>query len=220
MIRKASILVLAALLGACATSAGDHPMAALSTENYKLQAAPTVDQIALAPHAEGLSPAQRAAVADLAQRFAVAGADVITVQSASGGDETAVRSAMNVKAALELAGVPGERVRLGVYTAGDPAAAPVLASFKALAAVVPQCGREWNDLTATRDNRAYADFGCSVTANMAAQIANPRDIAGAAAMDAADAGRRSVVLDKYRKGEVTASQTNDQADGRVATVVQ
>ncbi|NEX94691.1 CpaD family pilus assembly lipoprotein [Caulobacter sp. 17J65-9] len=220
MIRKASILGLSMLLGACATAAGHHPAPALPTENFTLQTASTVDQIALAPHAEGLSAAQRAAVADLAQRFHSAGGEVITVQSATGGDEAATKSAWNVKAALEQAGVPAERVRLGAYTAADPAAAPVLASFKVLSAVVPQCGREWNDLTATRDNRAYADFGCSVTANLAAQIANPRDIGGPAAADPADAGRRSVVLDKYRKGEMTASAKDASADGKVAQVVQ
>lgn len=220
MIRMASILAFSALLGACATSAGDTPPPALPTENFVLRAAPSVDQIALAPRADGLSAAQQAAVAQLAARFNAAGGEVLTVQSAAGGGEVALRSAMNVKAAIEQAGVPGHQVRLGVYTAGDAAGAPVLAGYRVLAAVVPQCGRYWGDLTATRDNRAYADFGCAVTANMAAQIADPRDIAGGSAVDPADATRRSVVLDKYRKGDVTATKSDDQANGQVAKVIQ
>jgi pilus assembly protein CpaD len=55
---------------------------------------------------------------------------------------------------------------------------------------------------------------------MAAQIENPRDIAGPRKADPADAARRSVVLDKYRQGEVTASKTDPNANGHVSTAVQ
>ncbi len=67
------------------------------------------------------------------------------------------------------------------------------------------CGH-WDDLTATGANDSYANFGCAVNANMAAQIARPSDIAHPRAEDAPDSERRLIVLDKYRQGKVTAAE--------------
>ena len=94
------------------------------------------------------------------------------------------RSAHNARAALEEMGV---EVRMGAYD-GAPGA-PILVGFNSYQAVIPQCGA-WTNLTATRDNAGYANFGCAITANMAAQIANPADIAGPQPMDPTDAAKQ------------------------------
>ena len=56
------------------------------------------------------------------------------------------------------------------------------------------------DRSKTYDNEGYPEFGCAVTANIAAQIADPADLLAPRASDAPDAQRRQVVLDKYRQG--------------------
>ena len=56
-----------------------------------------------------------------------------------------------------------------------------------------------------------AGLGCSTISNMAAQIADPRDIMGQRPMDPADAGRRTVVIQNYRRGEPTGAQVPDDA---------
>ena len=56
-----------------------------------------------------------------------------------------------------------------------------------------------------------------MTANIAAQIANPRDLIAPAVMTPGDNGRRAVVLDKYRKGDITSSAKDDQADGKTSS---
>jgi pilus assembly protein CpaD len=81
--------------------------------------------------------------------------------------------------------------------------------------VVPHCGR-WDDLTSTGDNGSYANFGCAVTANMAAQIAHPSDIVRPRAEDAPDSGRRMTILEKYREGKVTAADEPEQKAGGAA----
>lgn len=55
---------------------------------------------------------------------------------------------------------------------------------------------------------------------MAAQVADPRDINGPRTMDASDAGRRATVLDKYRKGEITAAASDDRSRGTVTQEIQ
>ncbi|HEY2743800.1 MAG TPA: CpaD family pilus assembly lipoprotein [Polyangia bacterium] len=53
---------------------------------------------------------------------------------------------------------------------------------------------------------------------MAAQIANPRDLIAPRDMTPADATRRSVVLDKYRKGESTATASPEANKGKISDV--
>ena len=55
--------------------------------------------------------------------------------------------------------------------------------------------------------------------NLAAMIANPSDLVGAQSMDPSDAGRRSVVLTKYRAGEKTSAERNTDARGAISTAV-
>jgi pilus assembly protein CpaD len=82
-------------------------------------------------------------------------------------------------------------------------------SYIAYSARADVCGRDWSDnLSYTMDNRTPANFGCSVQHNIAAMVANPRDLLGPGAMGPVDTARRATVMDHYEKGEVT------QADKR------
>lgn len=210
MIRTASIsailglsLTLSACVGGPASLGGEPPLT--PTSRFSLQVEPGLDRIALAVHETGLSANQRAALDALVGRFAMEGAPVLVIEAPAGGDPTAAQAAWNVKAAFEAAGVPGERIQLVGYAAPDPRA-PVLVGFETVQAVVPQCGAQWGNLGRTGDNQSASNFGCAVTANLAAQIADPRDIVAPRAMTPADAGRRSVVFDAYREGAQTAAQ--------------
>ena len=66
-------------------------------------------------------------------------------------------------------------MRVAGYDAGPQPKAPVvLASFSRVVADGPDCrNAPWDNLTATKDNEPYNRFGCALTANMAAQIADP-----------------------------------------------
>ena len=138
-------------------------------------------------HDQGLSANQQNALLDLANRFGQEGAAAIRIEAPSGQDVVANALAWRVKGVLEQIGVPAHQVQVVAYTAPDPRA-PVLVGFNTLRARVPQCGREWGSLTRTANNQSSANFGCAVTANLAAQIADPRDIVAPRAMTPADAG--------------------------------
>jgi len=198
-------------LAACATAAGETATPIRPTARYALEARPALQEVALAPRADGLSSAQRAALADIAVR---AGGKPIVVRAPAGDDPVSARSAFNARAALESMGAAD--VRMGSYDA--PPGAPILVGFTGYEAVIPQCGT-WGNLAATRDNAGHANFGCAVTANMAAQIADPADIVAPNPMDPTDAQRRSTVIGKYRAGEVTSADTPDSASGAVSRVV-
>ena len=214
MIRRISGVALVALsvaaLGACvggpASLGGEPPLT--PTSRYVLQVEPNLDRIALAVHDAGLSPTQTGALQALLGRYAQAEGGPLVIETPAGADPVALNQAYAVQAALTGWGVPAERVRLVSYAAPDPRA-PVVVGFETVRAVVPQCGRNWGNLGRSGDNQSASNFGCAVTANLAAQIADPRDIQQPRAMTPADASRRTVVFDQYRAGRQTAATPED-----------
>ncbi|WEK57558.1 MAG: CpaD family pilus assembly protein [Candidatus Brevundimonas phytovorans] len=210
-------LTLAGCMGGPASLGGDAPLTPLS--RYSLQVEPGLDRIALAVHETGLSANQQSALGELVSRFALEGAPTLVVEAPAGDDPVAAQMAWSVKSALVAAGAPDHRIRLVSYAGPDPRA-PVLIGFETVRAVVPQCGTAWGSLGRTGDNQSASNLGCAVNANLAAQIANPRDIVAPRALGPNDAGRRSVVFDDYRKGERTAAQREELiSQSRVSTAV-
>jgi pilus assembly protein CpaD len=221
----AAAFTLAALcLAACAsTPAPAVPsraaQAANPLEHYSMKADAATDRIALALHDGALSPAQSEALKALAARRARVDGGVVTISLPHGAADAAVaaRAADFAQGLLAVAGAPVQR---SAYESADPKA-PLLVSFDYEKAEIPACGKDWGDLASTFDNRTYDAFGCAVTANMAAQIANPADLAHPRAEDAPDAERRMTVLDKYRAGKPTAAEEPQaKAGGEIAHVGQ
>lgn len=171
---------------------------------YVLQVEPDVDRIALAVHADSLSPNQRAALAALAGRYRASGSDKLVIQVSNQGTEATQRMAGHVLHALESQGVSRDRIALESYSAPG-ANAPVLAGFNTVRAQVPQCGTQWGNLSSTAQNSGASNFGCAVNANLAAQIADPNDIRTPRAMTPPSAQRRTVVFEAYRQGNATSA---------------
>ncbi len=201
-----SAVALGACMGAPAGGLGPVPLTPL--QRFTLQVEPGVERIALAVHNTGPSSNQQNALIDMANRFALAGADVLRVEAPSGQDAVSNEMAWGVRQTLERIGVPSDRIQVVAYDAPDPRA-PVLVGYETVQAFVPRCNGGATSLTRSFANETGANFGCAVTANLAAQIANPRDIVTPRTMTPADAGRRAVVFDNYRKGDQTAAQREE-----------
>lgn len=216
-----AVFIAAAGLAAagCASMSGDvdAPMTPLS--RYSLQVEPGLDRIALAVHDEGLSANQHAALRGLAARYGASGAGHVRIESPAGDDPAAVGQAYAVRAFLQASGVPEDRIQMAAYAAPDPRA-PVLAGFETLRAAVPDCAAEARNMAGRMSNQSSGGFGCAITANMAAQIADPRDILGARAMTPADSGRAAVVFDNYRRGEVSSTPQEPLVNGRISGAVE
>ena len=216
-LRRAGPLLMTLVLGACATSRHDavpEYVGLTPTEQYAIEVRQQPDEIRLAPHPTGLSAAQEAALAELSSRWRAAGSGTITIQAPSNADAGATVEAS--RAALITLGANPEEVRVVSYQAPQDAPASVIVGYAAFKAVGPQCGQIWDDMSNDRANRTYANYGCAVTANVAAQIGSPRDLLQPRTMTPADAARRSVVLDKYRKGEIVSSPKDPQSDATLS----
>ena len=72
----------------------------------------------------------------------------------------------------------------------------------------------------TSANRPYWNLGCATQRNLAAQVDNPADLVQPRAETPALTSRRATALDKYRKGEPTATQYPDANKGKISDVGQ
>lgn len=224
-LRGLVLALLTAALAACASAShkadfDKPPPAVTPTEQFKAEATGHPDQILLAPHAEGVSMNQAAALAKLVDRWRDSGGGPIIIQAASHGGAAAYTAAAAVQAELEALGVRDDQIELGGYAGDESPQAPVVVGFEHYVADVPQCGRNWTSFTTDMGNGPNSNFGCAVTADIAAMAANPADLAQPRQMDPADAGRRETVITKYRAGSITSSAKDDQADTQISDAVQ
>ncbi len=226
--RLAPALVLtltAAILGGCTVGTpgrnilADQAPALTPTEQYGIKVTTAPEQIAIGLHAEGLSANQQAALGQFINGWREnGGGDVIVHAPSDGADPHLARAVADaVQAYIGHLGVPAERLQVAGYVSNGAKDAPVLASYERYVAQGPtDCAHRWDNQLANGANTPSAHFGCAVTANIAAQIANPRDLLAPAVMTPSDNGRREVVMGKYREGAVTSSALDAQASGKVS----
>ncbi len=214
-------LVLAGALAACATDgkAIRTPGVALTpVDQYPLQAERRDGELRLAARLDGLSPAQRSALAGLADHWLNGGGGPVVVHAPlrNADQEAVLRTSGAAIQLLAALGVPTAQLRREGYDPTGEGPAPIVVSFTAYEAVIPTCGRSWENLSTNGKNRPMSNFGCAVNANLAAQMADPADIVAARASDPTDAGRRTTVIEKYRQGASTAGAKEAGASGAVS----
>jgi pilus assembly protein CpaD len=224
MQRSALKLSLALLLGAavsgCGAKAGYSPHVGLtSTEQFAITVQPQPERIQLAARTGELSPAQVQALAQLAERWRADPRSPVVVEAPAGAQNAALGARTAAAAARVLGeyGVPPTAVVSSSYPAAGQPDAAVQVSFTRLVATAPNCATFQSDFAATFENQPFANFGCAVTANFAAQIADPRDLLNPQAMTPADATRRGIMLDTYRAAKPTGTprSSNPSESARV-----
>lgn len=223
MSRLLAVSAFAALLAGCASTAdrvGQMDAPITPTEQWRAELVRNPEEIQLAAHAGGLSPNQAEALAAFVETWRQADAGTITIQAPVDGAEGTggYRASESARRFLIGQGVPADQVRVVGYRPEGEGRAPLKIGYVRHSVVLPECGREWTNISHSITNRPQANFGCAVTANMAAQIANPADLAGPRADTSIDAGRRQMVMEKYRAGVTTSTPADEQAKIGFASV--
>ena len=78
-------------------------------------------------------------------------------------------------------------------------------SYIAYKASADSCGDWSEDLSFTMENQTSKNFGCAVQHNIAAMVADPRDLLGPREAGSVDTTRRQTVIDLYEKGQPSAA---------------
>ncbi|ESQ74902.1 CpaD family pilus assembly lipoprotein [Asticcacaulis sp. AC402] len=216
-----AILLATAGLTACATGkqASIAPPAPLTpTSQFALTADSRIEPIHLRVNPTGISANQARALDQVASEAAWTANQPVDVQIITSPDPASMAAGKAISGYLMGRDVSSDTV--SQYSVQSQPVEIVTVNLIRYRANVPACGQHWENLAATRKNSPFANFGCAVTANLAAQVADPRDLANPATATPGDAARKSAILDKYRKGEVTSAAKDDQSNGAIAQAIK
>jgi pilus assembly protein CpaD len=173
----------------------------------------------------GLTPAQRSNVGAFAHSWHRDATGGVEIRVPPGGNDRAIRETVaEIRAILVDAGIPRRDVAvLALRQADALQLTPIVLVYPRITAAAGPCGRWPNDLGPGAGmeyftNEPYWNLGCSMQRNLASMIDDPADLVQPRGETPVYMARRSVVLDKYRKGEDTTTQYRDTDKAKIADV--
>ena len=204
-------------LGACATNdpaytggLDDVKYTPVSVEErYPIKVTTGTVKLNVPTSSAHLTAGQSDAIRRFAQQARESGADKVYIARPAGsmyGDVIAGK----VTQIFASEGVRASRLRHSTVRAR--AGAPVTLSFSRKFAETRKCGNYPKDFTSIGRNEAHPDFGCSVTHNLAAMVANPQDFLTPRTMTPSDPTRRHRMFEDYRtpKSPTTPEDSNSK----------
>jgi len=150
--------------------------------------------------ADGMSPEDAAKFDSFLTDYRLHGNGSLGISVPSGASSRAAITYFGERAAAS--GISRDKILVSTHEAanGDRR---VDVSYIAYTARTQSCG-DWSENEAfTLENQTPRNFGCSVQQNIAAMVADPRDLLGPGGQGPVDTARRAAVLDHYEKGEIT-----------------
>jgi pilus assembly protein CpaD len=213
-----ALVGLALAASACRSSGGgidDYYTPAMHYERYPIEVKRAEAKLDVSSKAGTLSAVQADTVKRFAQTAVSKSARVIHVRRPSGGGR-AIAVANDIARVLRRAGISEDMIVHSTYQGSSKS--PVLLSFVGSYAVTEECGSWPEDMTNTFDNEPFENFGCAQQNNIAAMVARPEDLERPRAESPSDPMRRTKMVDKYRLGDTTSSQQEQQQQVQISTV--
>lgn len=166
---------------------------------------------------KGLTDRQREDIRAFAAGWRKNGRGPIGMMVPAGG--SADYAAPAIRTTLAAAGVPATQIVSQRVAANGPEDLSLvkLGYVKLKAGVPHPCGLWPDDLGNGADlygagqNREYWNFGCATQQNLAAQVADPEDLARPRAESPVYAARRGAVIEKHRQGEDSSTNYRNEA---------
>jgi pilus assembly protein CpaD len=151
------------------------------------------------------------------------GGIIIDVPAATSNEVAANGALREIRSILAAAGVPPHVVSIRPYATEADKLATIKLNYSKIVADAGPCGLWPGDLgpaaePAYQENRNYWNLGCASQRNLAAMVANPADLVQPRGEDPISTNRRSVVLDKYRKGEPTNTNYRNEDRGKLSDI--
>lgn len=141
--------------------------------------------------AGSLSDEQKNAVYNFATEARRHAASRISIKWPS-GSRASREAAQVIGQTLVDHGIPHSMIVLSSYPGSSTQ--PIQMSFERKVAITEECGDWSENLSITRSNRAYPNFGCAHQQNIAAMVANPEDFERPRAQSPVLAGNRTMVM--------------------------
>lgn len=206
------------LAGSCAAPINNANITSDGEANHPITVAPSYHSIkvSFAADNQGLLPEDSAKLDAFVADYATHGNGAISVSVPAGPG--AATSIHYFGERLADMGVARSNILVGTHDVGSNKDARVEIGYVGYVAHTDPCGDWSQDASDESDNLPMPDFGCSVQHNVAAMVADPRDLVSERPMGEADATRRTIVMGKYEKGEPTPATKSQDQSGAVADV--
>ncbi len=213
--------VSAILLSACSSvwnGAGDNPTVA---EKHPIAVDSQVVTLTLDvdPSTNELSSVNRSRLKAFAHQYMQNGHGPLTITAPSGGfdDRVGQETSSDIRKELFAVGVPWDAITGATYRAGGRGSERELVlSYTHFVATASPCGIWNSEFKHTYKNIAHPNFGCADQNNLAAMIADPRDLIEPATSTAPDAAQRVRGVQTFRSGEVTSRERDSDIDSNVS----
>ncbi len=173
----------------------------------------------------GLTPSQRGDVVSFAKLWRREATSGIIVDVPHGGpnDRAAADSMREIDSILAAAGVPRRAIYVRHYKPSRHSLASITLNYSKLSAHAGPCGLWPYDLgpadrIAYNENLPYWNLGCATQRNLAAMVDNPADLVQPRGETPSYTARRSVAIDKYRKGESPSGKYDGYEQGKIGEV--
>jgi pilus assembly protein CpaD len=226
-LRAAAIGGLAVLLAGCYQA---KETKALYPNDYRVRHPITLRdgqqsvEVFLSRNRGGLNPEQRADVMSFAgqwKRQATSGI-LIEVPRGAATKRAATDSLREIHSILNAHGVPRSGVLVRSYASANPPT--IKLSYERLMAHAGPCGQWPHDLAPTSGDQVYQqnlefwNMGCASQRNLAAMIDNPADLVQPRGETPVYQARRSVTMEKWRKGESPSGKYDGYEQGKIGEV--
>jgi pilus assembly protein CpaD len=216
LLRAASVVAVI-FVGSCSAPSNDPPTIFADGEvNHPIDVEPSYQSIKVG-YSGDLSPDDAGRFTVFVQDYLSRGNGAITVSAPTGPGSTAAIAYFGEQ--LTALGVPRARILVGTHDAVG-ADERVEIGFVSYMAHTDSCGDWSQDVAATETNLPPINFGCAVQHNIAAMVADPRDLVAPRPMGDADPKRRETVMTQYQQGLPTAAQKTVDQSGKVSDVAQ
>jgi pilus assembly protein CpaD len=192
--------------------------------NIAIKEGPRTVELFIGSSRGGLNGAQRADVLAFANawRNEATGGILIDLPSGTRNAHAATQALHEVQSILVAAGVPPSAIAVHPYRPMDPSRLATLKlNYPTLVAEAGPCGLWPHDIGPTIDrehneNAEYWNLGCAYQRNLAAMVENKADLVQPRGEVPPYTGRRTTVLDKYHRGESSATVYPDQNQGKIS----
>jgi pilus assembly protein CpaD len=175
---------------------------------------PSSMSVRVARSAAGLSPQQRAQVAEFVARYRAGDAGnsklIISAPSGAANEVASMQAVQEIRELMSEHGFAESAVGVEAYHEERDSQPPIRISYLRYVAEGPECGKWTSNLAFEPYNLPHPNLGCANQRNFAAMVANPADLLGPRSMSARSSERRDAAWDKYVKGEVTGAKKGEE----------
>lgn len=174
------------------------------------------------PNADGLTTSQLSKVHRFMAAYNKTVQSPLTIEAPSGAsnESSTIAALKEVRNVTKQYGVPVAALDLRPYFAEGEIAPPIRMSFERNVAVGPDCPDWSQNMAKDRENVPFSNYGCATQKNLAAIIANPRDLIEPRGHDplSRPSDRRDTVFRDYIRGETTSARRSEEEKSAISDV--